>query len=149
MATFPMKLYLDSCALGRQHDDQTNLRIRNEADAVTRILDLEDFMFSSDMLVDEFEAIRNQEKRASLLALLAAADGHISVTPNIAARGTELAALGFGSKDAIHLACAESAQADWFLTTDDQLLRCARRNSGTLKVKVENPAAWVLRFATP
>ncbi len=103
-------------------------------------------LLSSDMLVDEFAAIRDEDKRTNLLSLLTAFDENVAVTPDIIARGAELAALGFGRKDAIHLACAEFAEADWFLTTDDRLLRCARRQRELVKVKVDNPAAWVLRF---
>ncbi len=140
-----MTIYIDSCALSREHDDQTDVRIRGEAAAVAQILEMDVELLSSDMLVDEFEAIRDDDKRKSLLNLLTAFDEHVPVTPGIVARGRELAALGFGSKDAIHLACAEFARADWFLTTDDRLIRCARRHREILKVKVDNPAAWVLR----
>ena len=35
-----MDIYLDTCALNRLSDDQTQQRIRDEADAVQRILDL-------------------------------------------------------------------------------------------------------------
>ena len=34
--------------------------------------------------------------------------------------------------------------ADWFLSTDDRLLRRAVRVAGSLKVAVANPADWVL-----
>jgi hypothetical protein len=35
-----MRLYLDACCLSRLTDDQTQVRIREEAEAVERILDL-------------------------------------------------------------------------------------------------------------
>jgi predicted nucleic acid-binding protein len=58
-------------------------------------------------------------------------------------RGTELEALGFGALDALHLACAERAEVDALLTTDDALLRRARRHEDRLRVPVDDPLAWM------
>jgi predicted nucleic acid-binding protein len=46
--------------------------------------------------------------------------------------------------DALHLASAESAKADIFLTTDDKLLKLATRLSTQLQVTVANPVFWLL-----
>jgi predicted nucleic acid-binding protein len=51
--------------------------------------------------------------------------------------------LGFKELDALHIACAESGDSDIFLTTDDDLLRRAKRNSVQLCVRVENPYTWL------
>jgi hypothetical protein len=59
------------------------------------------------------------------------------------ARARELQRLGFVGFDAIHLACAEIGKADVFLTTDDRLLRLAKRQTKKLSVKVENPLDWM------
>ena len=48
----------------------------------------------------------------------------------------------------LHLAAAEAAHAEYFLTTDDYLLRRAHRHADELKVKVENPAKWLIQEAT-
>ena len=45
--------------------------------------------------------------------------------------------------DALHLACAESGQADIFLTTDDKLLRLSQRIANKLQVRVDNPLSWL------
>jgi predicted nucleic acid-binding protein len=58
-------------------------------------------------------------------------------------RATELEALGFGAYDALHLACAESAQAQVFLSTDDGLLRLAERHKTDLRTIVRNPLKWL------
>jgi len=57
-------------------------------------------------------------------------------------RARQIAQLGFGAFDSLHLASAERGCADVFLTTDDALLRRARRNVGLLHVRVENPVSW-------
>ena len=46
-----------------------------------------------------------------------------------------------GAKDAIHLACAVSSQAEYFLTCDDKLLRQAKRLK--LKFVALNPIDYV------
>jgi predicted nucleic acid-binding protein len=56
-----------------------------------------------------------------------------------AERARELRALGFRAFDALHLACAESAEIDLLLTTDDRLIRRAARVSNQLGVRVMNP----------
>ncbi len=56
----------------------------------------------------------------------------------------ELESQGFTPLDALHLACAEGAGVDMFLTTDDRLLKRSRRHPGKLRVRVANPAEWLL-----
>jgi hypothetical protein len=47
--------------------------------------------------------------------------------------------LGFGPLDALHLAFAEASAARWFVTTDDRLLKVARRHREQLRVAVVTP----------
>lgn len=58
-------------------------------------------------------------------------------------RARQLQALGFKLWDALHMACAELGQADVFLTIDDKLLNLARRLTGQLNIRVENPLTWL------
>jgi len=55
----------------------------------------------------------------------------------------ELQKEGFQVYDSLHIACAENAQVDIFLSTDDRLLKLAKRISKRLNVRVENPLVWV------
>jgi predicted nucleic acid-binding protein len=48
--------------------------------------------------------------------------------------------LGFKTKDALHLACAQGGGCEYFLSTDDRLLRCGSRLTG---IKVVNPVVFV------
>ena len=59
------------------------------------------------------------------------------------ARASEIQRMGFVGFDAVHLACAEISKADVFLTTDDRLLKLAKRLAKKLHVKVENPLDWM------
>jgi predicted nucleic acid-binding protein len=58
-------------------------------------------------------------------------------------RASELEKLGFSGFDAVHLACAESGGADIFLSTDDRLLKRAKRFAKKIHVKVANPLDWM------
>jgi predicted nucleic acid-binding protein len=59
-----------------------------------------------------------------------------------AERASRLEERGFSPFDALHLAIAEEAAVDVFLTTDDGILHRARRNLALLRVRVENPVSW-------
>jgi len=59
-------------------------------------------------------------------------------------RARHLEKRGFSPFDALHLAVAEQAAVDVFLTTDDGILHRARRSLALLRVRVENPVSWYL-----
>jgi predicted nucleic acid-binding protein len=59
------------------------------------------------------------------------------------ARGIELQQQGLGAEDALHLAIAEQAHAEWFITTDDRLLR--RTANRTQPPQSINPVDWLRR----
>ena len=62
-------------------------------------------------------------------------------------RVAKLEVLGFKRFDALHIACAESGGADILLTTDDRMLRLAKRHRTQLRVRVENPYTWLQETA--
>lgn len=140
-------LYLDACCLNRPFDDQSQDRIRLEAEAVLLIIAHvqagEWQWIGSDVLNLEIEQIPDLEKRARVSLLASHVQQTITIEPSIERRGQELRALGFRAFDAQHLASAESGGAEIFLTTDDQLLRLADQVAGQLKTRVRNPLTWL------
>jgi len=74
-------------------------------------------------------------------ALTSMAKDYIIVTEEVEERAVELEKLDFRPYDALHIACAERARVDIFLTTDDKLLRKAKEVR--LKVKANSPIEWV------
>src|SRR5690242_8493526 len=130
-----MRVYLDACCLNRLTDVQTQQRVREEAEAVERILRAVRAgaaqWVSSEALADEIERNPNVERRLEVAALLALAVEVIVVNDGIVRRARELQAAGYGAFDALHLACAEAAHADVLLTTDDAFLRKATRGDGS------------------
>jgi predicted nucleic acid-binding protein len=136
-------VYLDLCCLKRPFDDTRAERVRREAEAVASILegvDLGRFRLVHSPAHD-FENGRNprEDRRMATDLWLRAADVHVSASDREAARSRELAALGFGPLDALHLAFAEASAARWFVTTDDRLLRLAERNREQLLVETIRP----------
>jgi len=142
-----VKIYLDNCCLNRPFDDQTQVRIRLEAEAVLLILSyVEQGKWSwlgSDVLIDELEQTPDLEKRSRLQIVAEYAQDVIEINEPEIERAKELQKLGFQGYDALHIACAENAKADILLTTDDRLLKLAKRFSRKLKVPVANPLAWL------
>ena len=137
------KIYFDTCCLSRLFDPSTQARIAQEAEAVNRILT---YCFSghwhwitSDALLSEVNRTPDLEERSQIRTWLTLAHQAIRV----GARGQQLETLGFQKLDALHIACAESGEADIFLTTDDRLLRRAKRYHDQLDIRVENPSTWL------
>ena len=145
-----MKLYLDVCCWNRPFDDQSQNRVRLEAEAVLSILELaqadEVEIISSGIIGDELSEMPDRERREKVELLLALATARTALTPAIEERAVELQKQSISSFDALHLAAAESARSDYFLTTDEDLVRKAKRAG--LKVKVENPAKWLIQETT-
>ena len=144
-----MKIYLDVCCLNRPFDDQSQDRIRLEAEAVLLILKRiqnEDWIwYSSDVVVDEIEQTPDTKRRKRVLQFHAHAHEIYQLAETDVARAKILAELGFGTMDALHLACAESCGVDYLLTTDDKLSQRAGRFADQLSIAVENPLAWLMR----
>lgn len=142
------KIYLDACCLNRPFDDQTQDRIHLEAEAVLLILTHVEAgewqWIGSEVLSFEIDQTPDPERRLRV-KLLTTKNVHYTVLVEQAEveRAQQLGALGFHPFDALHLACAESGGAEVLLTTDSQLLRLASRLSGQLRVRVENPLAWL------
>jgi predicted nucleic acid-binding protein len=147
-----MTIYLDVCCLNRPFDDQVQNRVRLEAEAVLSILEMAGAgkleLAGSDIIDGELSQMPDDERREKVELLLGATTKHISLTTTIERRSTELQKWNISPLDALHLASAEAARVDYFLTTDDYLLRRARRHADELKVKVENPAKWIIQEAT-
>jgi len=124
-------LYLDVCFLCRPFDDQNQLRIRLETDAMFLILKrIETGRYRaviSPVHYKEVGAIRETSERLEMESLLSRLDNSCDTDFNQARHRAEaLVDMGFGIADAAHVAFAEQ-MAEFFITCDDKLLkRCAQ-----------------------
>ena len=142
------KIYLDVCCLNRTLDNLEQFRMRMEAEAVTEIIqNCENgkwILMNSDII--EFEVSQHSDsfKQEQVKSILKLANIYIQSTANIDVRAEKLMELSFKFHDALHLAFAEAGDADVFLTTDDRLLRKAKKYQSILNVEVENPTIWLM-----
>lgn len=147
MARVYLGAVIRRCCLNRPFDDQSQDRIRLEAEAVLLILSGvasgAAVLISSEAVLLEAARIPDPERRHRVLVLMESATVSRSVGRSEIERARELTRAGFRPVDALHLACAEAEDSDVFLTTDDRLLRRARRRPSTLRVRVANPLAWI------
>lgn len=147
-STPTLRVYLDVCCLNRPFDDQSQDRIRLEAEAVLLILGRCEAgawqWLSSAIVEEEVDNTPSHERRSRVKSMLSGAQSTVTLTAIAVTRAKELQAMGFRTYDALHLACAEQARVDVFLTTDDRVLRIATRNTVQLQVRVANPLEWLL-----
>ncbi len=143
------KIYLDVCCLNRPFDDWTQERIRLEGEAILSIMERirtrEWQLVTSEAISVELEKMRNLDKLENILKLLEFAVITINIDEEVDSRSQQLEELGFGLYDSFHIACAEVAQADVLLSTDDRLLKNSLRHQGLLKVSVDNPVTWLMK----
>ncbi|BAP56440.1 hypothetical protein THII_2143 [Thioploca ingrica] len=141
-----MRIYLDMSCLNRPFDDQTQLRIRLESETIIFILQNFNLpqweWISSEILQLEIEHIPVVEMREHLLLLASRAHHVVRLQQKEAKRAQQLKRMGLNAFDALHIACAESGNADIFLTSDQKLLEQATQID-KINLSVVNPL-WLL-----
>ncbi len=143
-----MRLYLDACCLNRPFDDQSQLRVRLETEAIRTILQLcEDGVhewIGSTVLRYELGRTPDDKRRQRTADLLELASEIAEADPADRTRAGELELLGFTDFDAAHLATAERLACDVFLTTDDRLIkRASALVPMQLGIRAINPLLWL------
>ena len=140
-----MRVYLDNCCYDRPFDDQSQLRIKLEAIAKLAVQYMMysrkiDFVWSK---VLDYEISRNPDpkRRSAISYWRSRAAEYIDAIDFVKTRGLELEAIGLKPKDALHLASAEAAGCDIFLTTDDGILKKASQFDS---MKIMNPVNFVM-----
>lgn len=140
-----MRLYLELNCFNRPFDDQTQDRVARETAAtfsvLQRVIDGVDELVWSAVLDFENSQHPLVDRRNEIARWAIFATARVAIDPQISNRAHELEAVGLRRLDAAHLACAEVAVCDRFLTCDDQLTRKAR----TVKMgtAVQNPTEYI------
>ena len=142
-----MRIYLDTCALNRLTDDQSQMRVRSEAEAIElfflHLLAGEVAWIASSVLEAEIRRNRDVQCREEALGMLSFVSEFHRPNAEVADRARFLNSLGYGKFDALHLAIAEHVKVDLLLTTDDRFLRQAGRGLGNPLIQVANPLDYV------
>lgn len=125
-----MKVYLDNCCYNRPYDDQSQMRIYLESQAKLHIQAL--IKNNSIELVTsyvlEYENGKNRvaQKRKIIEDFMNTNETYYVGSErdeDIAKIAEPIMRAGIKEKDAFHVACAIYAQCDYFITTDDRLLK--------------------------
>lgn len=134
-----MKVYLDMCSIQRPLDTKTHPRIAVEAEAILGVLTLCEAgqveLMTSETLMFELERNPHPVRQTYALDVLAKAIVSIQTDTQIEERARTLQTEGIKPVDALHLASAVEAKADYFCTCDDRFLKRAKTmDTGHTKV---------------
>jgi predicted nucleic acid-binding protein len=142
-----MRVYLDSCSFNRPFDDQSQLRIRLESEAKLEVQERirsgrVELIWSYMM---DFENSENpfKERRTRIEDWRKLATAIVESDPLIVTRAAEIHSNGLKPKDSLHLACAEKAACDRFITTDDRMLK---RRLLLLPMEIISPIDFVIEL---
>lgn len=143
-----MKIYLDNCCLNRPYDDQTQIRISLETQAKLYVQDLiknkKLDLVTSYVLWYENSQNPYETKRTTISEFIQKNTAEyidIDKVDIIKLKAEEIMKTGIKMKDAYHIACAVFSSCDFFLTTDDRLLKYK-----TDEMQILNPIDFIRRL---
>ena len=139
-----MKIYLDNCMFNRPFDEQTHIRIRLETEAKLAIQ--EEIRRGTYQLIWsyilDYENSNNafQERREQIIKWKKYAITDIEENTEILKTALLLNSKGLQKMDSLHIACAVFAKADYFLTTDDKVIKKANTLTG---IRITDPIDFI------
>ncbi len=143
-----MKIYLDNCCFNRPYDDQKQIRISLETQAKLYIQDLVKNkklnLVTSYVLWYENSQNPYETKRMAISEFLRKNSAEyidIDKMDIIKSKAEEIMKTGIKMKDAYHVACALYSSCDYFLSTDDRLLKYK-----TSEIQMLNPIDFIRRL---
>lgn len=138
MAADVKRIYLDTCVYNRPFDDQTQPRVWLETLAFSVILQMIEnravTLVTSTVVGYETSLHPDALARTWVMRCAALAQENRPVDSSVRERAQVLEQEGFKALDALHVACAEMARCDYFITCDDRLIKHYRRMEGILYV---------------
>jgi predicted nucleic acid-binding protein len=132
-----MKVYLDNCSYNRPFDDQSQMRIYLETQSKLYIQQLICFdrLLLAISYVSRYENGNSpySKNKIAIEKFFENATTYVDINKAdvIGERANEIVKCGVKSKDALHISYAIEAQCDYFITTDDGILR--RYKTGDIK----------------
>ena len=140
-----MRLYLDNCCFNRPFDSQSALTIRLETEAKLHIqaaIRAGQYALGWSYILD-YENAANplDERRSEIQKWETLADSFAVETPAILGAMKEIVAAGFKALDALHIACAQALECEYFLTVDKGILKKAK---SIANIRIMNPIDFVI-----
>ena len=137
-------IYLDNCCFNRPYDDQSQMKIYLETQAKIHIQAgiiagkyglvwsyLSEYENDANPQINRQTEIASWRTRSVII---------VQESPEILAYAEAFRHSGLKTKDALHLACAVSAHAEYFLTTDRQF---SKKAAALPHIAVMNPLEFV------
>ena len=139
-----MKVYLDNCCFNRPFDDQSQIRIQLETQAKLYIQEQiknRKIKLAWSYILDYENKFNPFEERKAVIRMWKnKAEQNITANKNILKTAKDLSSLGIKNKDALHVACAVESKCDYFLTTDDKILKKLKNFN---KITIVNPIVFI------
>ena len=144
MGLMNMKIYLDNCCFNRPFDDQSKIRIRLESEAKLKIqeeIQTGEFNLVWSYILD-YENNRNpfQERKDRINGWKKYAILDIQESQELIEMASSLNKKGFPKIDSLHIACAIISKCEYFLTTDDKILKLS---SVVNEINVNDPIGFI------
>ena len=131
MSEKKLRLYVDMCVFNRPFDDQSQPKIRIETQIFIILIAMisEGLFILINSFALEYENSKNPnvENMMKISDFLEYSTEYIHYSEDILERSLELEKRGLSGMDAVHIACAEKAKADFFITCDDRLIKKLQR----------------------
>ena len=142
---------MDNCCYNRPYDNQSQKRIADETKAVlfiqNEIIHGEIELASSFVLYAENFMDKNTLRRSAVRQFMDTYSSvHVSSNNRmlIDTQAMQLMNSGVHYMDACHIVCAVLAECDYFLSTDDRLIKELKHHS--LQTEIMNPVDFVKRL---
>ena len=142
----PIRVYLDNCCYSRPYDKTDNIRIILEAQAKlaiqSMIVDNVIELASSSFLLFENNFKKDTVVRDDIMHFIKTYSEYFVKDPNnpvIEKLHDDIMRSGIKSMDAYHLASAIALNCDYFITTDDRMLK--HRDN---RIKIMNPVQFII-----
>ncbi len=137
-----MKIYFDNCCLNRPFDNQEQIRIKLESEAK---LYLQEMVIEKQIelvwsYIIDFENTVNpfEERKRIISKWKKHAKTMVTENAGVIKKANSLLKLKVKPKDALHISCAINAGCDYFITTDDGLLKKTRKIRGIVVIDPVN-----------
>jgi hypothetical protein len=139
-----VRIYLDNCCFNRPFDDQSQIRVRLEAEAKLKIQ--EEIRSGRLQLtwsyILDYENSRNpyQERREQIRNWKNYAASDIQESSDLLEVANLLNQIGIQKIDCLHIACAILSKCEYFLTTDDGILKCGKEIDD---IRIDDPIGFI------
>ena len=140
-----LRIYLDNCCYNRPYDDQLQIRISLEAQAkifIQNAIKLGKIELASSFVMRHENNKNPYNDKRNVISNFIEENVSVFIASDRKAEikliAKEIMNTGIKSADAAHIACAILAECDYFLTTDDRVLKYKSE-----KIKIMNPVEFL------